>query len=308
MKKICVIGSMNIDVLTSVDRFPAVGETVPSHTFDIFPGGGKGGNQAVALGKLGADVRMVGRLGDKFYGPDYHKALIDNQVKADTVEVVPDAFPGTAIVAVDRNSDNIIFAYPGTNGMVDVPYLEAHWDTIKDCDFFLFQLEIPLETNLYAVAALRDLKKTIILDPAPARALPAEIYQNVDYLTPNETELMTLSGRPVNTDAEMRSAGTVLLHQGVRTIIAKAGKRGAYIITQHDFVHIPGYKVKAVDPTAAGDSFNAGFAYALAHGKTVYDSVRFANAVGALSTTALGAQSAMPSLSQVMNFIQEQEG
>ena len=305
MRKICVIGSMNIDVVTSVDRFPTVGETVPARTFDIFTGGGKGGNQAVALGKLGADVRMVGRLGDKFYGPDYVKVLIDNQVKADTVEVVPDAFPGTAIVAVDGNSDNILFAYPGTNGMVDAPYLAAHWDKIKDCDFFLFQLEIPLQTNLYAVEALRHLNKTIILDPAPARPLPAEIYKGVDYLTPNETELMTLSQKPVDTDAQMRTAGEVLLRQGVRTVIAKAGKRGAYIITEDEFIHVPGYAVKAIDPTAAGDSFNAGLAYSLAQGRTLYDSVRFANAVGALSTTALGAQSAMPTQSQVMDFIRD---
>ncbi len=306
MNKICVIGSFNIDVVTSVDRFPTVGETVPSHTFDIFVGGGKGGNQAVALGKLGADVRMVGKLGDKFYGPDYLAVLEENHVNCDSVVIEKDAFPGTAIVAVDKNSDNILFAFPGTNGMVDTAFIKQQWDSIRICDYFLFQLEIPLETNLYAMQELRKLKKTIVFDPAPARELPEEIYRYVDFITPNETELMTLSGMPVDSTDDFRAAGESLIKKGVRTIIAKAGKRGAYIITDQEFTHVPGYKVKAIDPTAAGDSFNAGFTFALAEGRSIYESVRFANAVGALSTTALGAQSAMPTFTQVSEFIKNQ--
>ncbi|GCE20050.1 ribokinase [Dictyobacter kobayashii] len=307
MKKICVIGSFNIDIITTTERLPKVGETVFSNTFDLFVGGGKGGNQAIALGKLGADVRMVGKLGDRFYGPGYLDVLKDNQVQCDTVEIEKDMFPGTAVVAVDKNGDNLLFVYSGANEKVDISFIDRHWAAIAACDIFLFQLEIPLQTNLYAMKKLKELKKTIILDPAPATYYREEMLQYVDYVTPNETELEMLTGIALQHSEDFAVASQGLMEKGAKVVIAKAGKSGAYLCTPASFVHIEGYAVNAVDTTAAGDSFNAGFAYALAQGKNAIDSVRFANAVAAISTTAVGAQNAMPALEQVDAFLSMQQ-
>ncbi len=302
-KKMCVIGSFNIDIMAAMDRFPKTGETIAVKTFDLQVGGGKGANQAVALGKLGADVMMVGKLGDQFYGPEYMEVLKKNGVSCSAVEVVPGAFPGAAFVAVDGNKDNVLFIYPGTNADVNEAYLQKNWDRISACDYFLIQLEIPMDTNRYLVAQLKNKSKVLILDPAPAKPLTEDLICGVDYITPNEVELGMLTDMVVETEEDFQVASRILLKQGVKTVIAKAGRRGAFIVTDTTFQRVPGYTVNTVDPTAAGDSFNAGFALALSEGKHVADSVRFANAVAALSTTKLGAQGAMPDRKTVETFM-----
>ncbi|GCE27284.1 ribokinase [Dictyobacter alpinus] len=306
MKKICVIGSFNIDIITTTDRLPTVGETVFSNTFDVFVGGGKGGNQAVALGKLGADVRMIGKLGDRFYGPSYLEVLKAHHIHCDSVEIEKDMFPGTAVVAVDKHGDNLLFVYSGANEKVDIPMIERHWEAIAACDIFLFQLEIPLETNLYAMKKLKALKKTLILDPAPTTYYHKDMLEYVDYVTPNETELAQLTGIAIEHPDDFQTASLFLVGKGASTVIAKAGKHGAYLCTAASFEHIKGYTVNVVDTTAAGDSFNAGFAYALAQGESTLASIKFANAVAALSTTVVGAQNGMPTLEQVRAFLTTQ--
>ena len=303
VKKACVIGSFNIDIVTSVKNFPQTGETVRCSTFDLFIGGGKGANQAVALGKLGADVLMVGRLGDGFYGPEYMEVLQRNQVRCDAVDIVQGAYPGSAFVSVNSEGDNILFIYPGTNAMVDVAYIDKNWHNISQCDIFLFQLEIPLETNLYAMRKLKELGKTIILDPAPAMELPIDIYSLTDYITPNEIELQQLSGVRTDHEEDLKQAAKILMSRGAHHVIAKVGRRGAYIIGEGKFTHVPPIPLKAIDPTAAGDSFNAGFAYSLMQGKDIDACVQFANVVAGISTQALGAQSAMPTLRQVNDYL-----
>lgn len=186
MKKVCVIGSFNIDISCVMQDFPAIGETIFTDTWDLFVGGGKGGNQAVALGKLGADVRMVGKLGDKFYGPEYLQVLKKHNIKCDTVAIEKDTYPGCAFVGINKNSDNILFVYSGANMLVKPDYIRENREKIFECDIFLMQLEIPFETNLYAARELKGAGKTVILDPAPARRYEEEIFQYVDYATPNE--------------------------------------------------------------------------------------------------------------------------
>lgn len=303
MKTLCVVGSFNIDISATVDAFPLVSETVRCKSFDVFIGGGKGANQAVALGRLGADVMMVGRLGDRFYGPEYIDVLKKNGVSCDTVDVIANAYPGSAFVAVDAAGDNILFIHAGTNAMLDVGYIDANWEKISERDIFLFQLEIPLETNLYAIEKLNKLGKTIILDPAPAMDLPEEIYKYIDYITPNEVELAQITGIEIKDDEDLLSAARILLDRGVGTVIAKVGKNGAYVIDRQGAYFAPPTVVKAVDPTAAGDTFNAAFAFALALGKGAAQCARFANVVAALSTLAIGAQNAMPTIGQVEEFL-----
>ncbi|MDN5276439.1 MAG: ribokinase [Clostridiales bacterium] len=302
MKKICVVGSLNMDLVVTVDRFPKPGETIIGREFATYPGG-KGGNQAVALGRLGADVLMIGKLGNDLFGKQYLSNLKENGVVLDGVKIEEGASSGIAVIEVDSTGENHIVIVPGANGKVDRAFIEENWHLMEERDIFLFQLEIPIDTVLYAVKKLKEAGKIIILDPAPARILPDEIFLNIDYITPNETEMETLTGIRIEDVDDLKEAGHWLIKKGVKNVIAKAGKKGAYLVTSDDFVHVPGFSVKAVDTTAAGDSFNAGFAFALAQGKGIIESIRFANAVGAISTTAKGAQSAMPFLRQVETFI-----
>jgi ribokinase len=304
MKKVCVIGSFNIDVTASMQRFPKIGETVICDTFEVLVGGGKGANQAVALGRLGADVQMVGKLGAGFYGPEYLEVLKKNNVKCDMVDIEKNMIPGSAIVAVDGNGDNMLMIYPGANAKVSIEYIDDNWNEIAECDIFLLQLEIPDETNEYLVKKLKEAGKTIIFDPAPAKDIANDMFGYVDYVTPNETELEAYTGIEAKRADEFKRAGMMLLDKGAKTVIAKAGKNGAYIVTEDSFDYVPCYKVDAVDPTAAGDCFNAGFAYGIANDWNIKDSVRFAHAVAGISTTALGAQSAMPTYDTVKSFME----
>lgn len=305
MKKICVVGSLNMDLVVTVDRFPEPGETITGREFATYPGG-KGGNQAVALGRLGADVLMIGKLGNDLFGEQYLNNLKENGVVLDGVKIEEGVSSGIAVIEVDSTGENHIVIVPGANGKVDRAFIEGNWHLMEERDIFLFQLEIPIDTVLYAVKKLKRAGKIIILDPAPARILPDDIFLNIDYITPNETEMETLTGIRIKDVDDLKEAGHWLIKKGVKNVIAKAGKKGAYLVTSDDFVHVPGFSVKAVDTTAAGDSFNAGFAFALAQGKGIIESIQFANAVGAISTTAKGAQSAMPFLRQVETFMSRQ--
>lgn len=302
MKNLCVIGSLNMDLVTSVDNFPKSGETIFGGSFKTFPGG-KGANQAVALGRLGADVLMVGKVGEDIYGETYIETLKNNNVRYEGVHMENGISSGVAVIQVNRKGENNIVVVPGANAEVDIKYIESKWSIIEKADIFLFQLEIPIPTVIDTMKKLKAQGKTIILDPAPAAKLPDEIFKYIDYITPNETELETLVEKKIENEEDIRNAANILFNKGVKVIIAKQGSKGASIIKKDEYVSICGFKVKTVDTTAAGDSFNAGFAFALAEGKSLEECVKFGNAVGAISTTALGAQEAMPTYEVVSKII-----
>ncbi|HZJ82962.1 MAG TPA: ribokinase [Clostridia bacterium] len=304
-KKLCVIGSLNMDLVATVQQFPKPGETITGKAFGTYPGG-KGANQAVAAARLGANTRMVGKVGNDMYGDQYIDTLKQEGIKYDTVGIEPDTSSGIAIIEVDSIGENHIVIIPGANDKVDRDFIDSKWDNIVQGDIFLFQLEIPLDTVIYSIKKLKEAGKTIILDPAPARDLPHEIYPYLDYITPNETETEFLTKRKIHSQEDLKSAVDVLLDKGIGTVIAKAGRNGAFIISKEKFIHVPGFTVDVMDTTAAGDSFNAGFAYAFSRGKDLEDCVKMANGVAALSTTAKGAQEAMPTLDQVEAFIKKQ--
>lgn len=303
MKRICVVGSINIDIITSTERFPTIGENVFADTFEVFQIGGKGANQALALGRLGQDVSMVGLLGDKFYSDETYKLLGENNVDCRGISLIKDQYPGIGLVIVDKNGDNEILVYPGTNNMMTTAYIDQFWDIISNSDIILFQLEIPVEVSLYAMKRLKSFNKTIILDPAPVKKVPDEIYQYVDYLTPNETELQGHTQMAIVSDEDMKRAAGHFIDKGVGCVIHKAGRNGAYIIGKDIFHHVQGYQVNAIDSTAAGDAFNAGLAYGLAQESELLQCVNFANAVGALTTTAIGAENSIPYLKDVFKIL-----
>ncbi len=303
MKKICVIGSLNIDLTVTLPRFNEPGETIFANDFKTYTGG-KGGNQAVAAAKLGGKPCMAGALGADGNAEIYRKLMKELQITdlAATVEGVPS---GVALIEVDAKGENRIAVVSGANMKVDRAYIDSIWEQIASYDVFLFQLEIPMDTVIYAAKKLHEAGKTVILDPAPAAPLPEELLPAVDFLTPNETELAILTGCKTETEADIEAAAKTLIARGVKKVIAKMGARGAMVVSDSEVLMVPGFKVTAVDTTAAGDSFNAGLGVAIANGLSEKDAIRFANAVGALSTTAVGAQGAMPTYRQTMDLINQ---
>ncbi len=301
MKKICVIGSLNIDLTVTVPRFHLPGETIFGNDFKVFTGG-KGGNQAVAAAKLGADVLMAGCLGNDSNAGIYRALMKELHIR-DRVGEARELPSGTALIEVSPDGENRIIVIPGANMAVDIGMIEERRDQISECDIILMQLEIPLETVSYVAEKFGPAGKMIILDPAPAVSLPAHLYRNVDYITPNETELSILSGCGTDSEDEIAAGAESLLERGCKNVIVKMGARGSMLVNGDGVRHFPGFRIKAVDTTAAGDTFNAAFAAALASGKTIPDAMTFANAAGALSTTAMGAQAAMPSLDRVLSLI-----
>ena len=305
-KRLLVVGSINLDLVASSRRIPLPGETVSGNTFNTFPGG-KGANQAVAAGRLGAPVSMIGRLGNDAFGTQLRASLEAAGVDTKAVEVVPTS-SGIALITTAEDGQNAIVVVPGANGELSPRELEKHVALIREAGIILTQLEIPLETiELLATIARRE-NIPLMLDPAPARALPASLLASVDWLTPNETETQTLLQRA---SSELRSekledAAQQLLQQGCRNVILKLGERGCYVaLGSGERTLVPAYRVKAVDTTAAGDAFNGAFATALLRGSDPVASVRFASAVAAISVTRHGAQPSMPTQAEVEAFLRD---
>lgn len=306
MKKICVLGSINIDMVTRTNEFPLPGQTVEGTEFQIFPGG-KGANQAVAAGRLGAEVAFLGKVGNDIFAETALRAL--NEAGADTRYIQrADTGTGVAAISVSKRGENSIIVVPGANAFVDIAYVQENVCAIDNADILMVQLEVPLETVEWAVAYAHAKGKTVIFDPAPARQLPLALLKCCDVITPNETELRIITGRTITTLEETVEAARQLIQSGVGTVVHKCGKAGAYLITKDQVEFIPEYPVIVVDTTAAGDSFNAGLAVALGQGKAALESAQFANIVAALSVTKAGAQSAMPTLVEVNRLIEKNGG
>jgi ribokinase len=303
-KRLLVVGSINLDLVASSRRIPLPGETVSGNTFHTFPGG-KGANQAVAAGRLGAPVSMIGRIGNDAFGTQLRASLEAAGVDTKAVEVVPTS-SGIALITTAENGQNAIVVVAGANGELSPSQLEKHLGVIREAGIILAQLEIPLETIEYLASVARRENIPLMLDPAPARALPASLLASVDWLTPNETETMTLLQRD---KTELRSddledAAQQLLKQGSRNVLLKLGERGCYVaLGNGQRTLVPAYKVKAVDTTAAGDAFNGAFATALLRGSDPVASVRWAAAVAAMSVTRHGAQPSMPTQAEVDAFL-----
>ena len=300
-KRIVVVGSINLDLVAFADRVPVAGETISGNAFQTFFGG-KGANQAVAVARLKHPVSMVGAVGDDAFGPQLKKALRAAGVDVRAVKVAAGS-SGVALIATGQRGENLIIVVPGANGKLLPRDLDKHKATIRTAGMLLAQLEIPMETIEYLGLLARKFDVPLMLDPAPARALPAELLRNVTWLTPNETEtraLLGTSGEEVNPTA----AADRLLGQGASNVILKMGEKGVFVASSGGArIQIPAFAVQAVDTTAAGDAFNGAFAAALMQGQSVDDSARYACAVAAISVTRRGAQPSMPSRNEVTRFL-----
>jgi len=305
-KRIVVVGSINLDLVGAANRIPIAGETVAGLSFQTFPGG-KGANQAVAAARLGGSVSLLGKLGTDAFGAQLRESLEESKVNTDGIEVVPGS-SGVALITTDPKGVNAITVIAGANAHLSPADLDTHIGLIRSAGILLTQLEIPLETVEYLAAiAIRE-RIPLVLDPAPARPLPASLLKRVDWLTPNETEACFLLGcaaGELSKDA-LDDAANALLALGSRNVILKLGKRGCYVALLDGTRHLlPAYSVHAIDTTAAGDAFNGAFAVALLNGQDPLSSASWASAVAAISVTRPGAQPSMPNPLEVDRFLED---
>lgn len=299
--KVVVIGSLNMDLVTRAPRLPRGGETLIGQSFTTVSGG-KGANQAVAAARLGAQVSMVGCVGNDAYGDELRNALLVEQIDCQAVSTVEDS-SGVALIVVDDNSQNAIVIVAGANGALTPQVIDQFDAVLQAADVIICQLEVPDATVGHALKRGRELGKTVILNPAPAsRALPTDWYASIDYLIPNESEASALSGLPVDSLASAETAASRLIALGAGKVIVTLGAQGSLFADGSRFEHFPAPKVKAVDTTAAGDTFVGGFAAALASGKSEAEAIRFGQVAAALSVTRAGAQPSIPTLSDVQAF------
>jgi ribokinase len=300
--KIVVLGGINMDLIGVTSRMPAPGETVAGERFYTAPGG-KGGNQAVAASRLGAQVSMVGRVGDDEFGPTMLTDLRDHGIDVAGVAVDPDNTSGIAMILLDSDRQNHIIAIYGANAACDGNQLRDAVDAMDGADALMLQLETPAEVSLAAARHARSIGVKVFWDPAPAVGLPDGAYESVDVLTPNQGEAEALTGIGVTDVDSASEAAEALLARGVPTVVVKLGEQGVYYAGRDERGHVPAFRVEAVDTIAAGDAFGAALAVALSEGRRLGDAVRFGAAAGALAVTKPGAQEAMPSRSEVETLL-----
>ena len=304
-KPIVVVGSLNADLVTRLQRFPAAGETLTALDFQKFSGG-KGANQAYAAGRLGGTVHMVGRVGTDGYGEWLVEQLQGGSVDTSHVGRDDNAATGMAFITLDASGQNQIVIVGGANAAVSPDDLAACADLFADAGYVLLQLETPMPAVVAAAGMAKTSGAEVILDPAPAAELPDELLQLVDWLTPNQTELATLVRLPPSDSMDVEETARharALQRRGVKQVIVKRGKAGALWIAGNTHHTWSGFEVRAVDTVAAGDVWNGAFAVALSEGQPPENAGRFANAAAALSVTRAGAQASMPSRSEVDTFL-----
>lgn len=298
MASILVVGSLNVDLVISVKSMPVAGETLLADHFDRIPGG-KGANQAYAAAMLGAKTVMLGSIGRDESGEMLRQSLLYAGVDISRLKISGRS-TGTAVITVNEAGENSIVVLQEANLDVDIAYIDANLDAIKEADIVLLQLEIPLQTVLYVAMKAKEYGKIVILDPAPAQAgLPDELFANIDILKPNEIELRMILGKNVN-DISLEEAIEEVHRKGVETVLVTLGEKGSYLhtregLTNHQFPEV----VDVVDTTAAGDAFSASLAVALINGQSLIEAQAFANQVSSIVVTRKGAQSSIPSLDEL---------
>ncbi|EJM77221.1 ribokinase [Pseudomonas sp. GM55] len=290
-----------MDLVTRAPRLPKGGETLIGDSFATVSGG-KGANQAVAAARLGAQVSMIGCVGNDAYGEALREALLVERIDCQAVSTV-DGSSGVALIVVDDSSQNAIVIVPGANGALTAEAIDRFDSVIQAADVLICQLEVPDASVGHALKRGRELGKTVILNPAPvSRPLPSDWYASIDYLIPNESEASALSGLSVDSLETAQAAASCLIALGAGKVIITLGAQGSLFTDGQRFEHFPAPAVKAVDTTAAGDTFVGGFAAALAAGKDEAQAIRFGQVAAALSVTRAGAQPSIPALSDVKAF------
>ncbi|HEX7155781.1 MAG TPA: ribokinase [Burkholderiaceae bacterium] len=297
--RVTVVGSLNMDLVVRAPRLPHPGETLAGRTFAQVAGG-KGGNQAVAAARLGAQVAMLGCVGADANGTQLRDGLTAEGIDCAALETGTQA-SGVALIVVDDASQNTIVIVAGSNGEVTPATIARHEAVLDAADVVICQLETPPDAVRAALAAARRLGKTVILNPAPATGpLPADWLPLIDYLIPNELEAAALTGLPVESPEDAAKAAAALRAAGARNVLVTLGPRGVHAtLDGADAALYDAPRVEAVDTTAAGDTFIGGFAAQLARGASVDAAIRFAQRAAALSVTRAGAQPSIPTRAEL---------
>lgn len=296
--RIAVVGSLNMDMVVSTERMPTIGETISGKTIHYIPGG-KGANQAVGCARLGAEVHMIGAIGDDMFGFEMMSNMQDNGIRTDGIGIIEQTPTGIASI-LHTSEDNCIVIIPGANGAMTPSRVEQSASFIKQADLLLVQLEIPLESVYAALRIAKSAGVRTVLNPAPARDLPEDLLMLADYITPNETEFASLGGfkESEGQDAWLEGLAEWEQRYGHKVILTR-GKHGASYWKDGAVITIPAPKVEVVDSTGAGDCLNAAFGFGLASGWSLEQSLEFAVKAASLSVTKFGAQAGMPSIEEI---------
>ncbi len=299
---IVVVGSSNTDMIIKLDRIPRPGETILGGEF-VTAAGGKGANQAVGAARAGGRVTFIARVGRDMFGDQAIAGFIKDGIDVRYVFRDPAAPSGVALIFVAKDGENSIAVAGGANSRLAPADVKKAAKAMAGASAVVMQLETPLETVQAAADLAARAGVRVILNPAPARPLPDRLLKKVSILTPNETEAELLTGLKVDSEAAAARAADKLRRRGVGTVILTLGARGAFVADGTNEQLVPGFKVKAVDATAAGDVFNGALAVALAEGQPLAAAVRFANAAAAISVTRLGAQPSAPTRREIERFL-----
>lgn len=297
-RKIVVIGSCNTDMVISMDHLPLPGETLIGGEF-FMNSGGKGANQAVAAARLGGNVSFIAKVGNDPFGK---RAL--EQYRAEGIDVKhiltdPEQPSGVALIMVDAQGENSIAVASGANAHLTTKDIDNAKEILSRADIVLMQLETPITTVEHAANVAKRSGGKVILNPAPAQPLPESLLQNLYILIANETEAEFISGTQITDMDSVARAADILCDKGVEKVVITLGSRGAFVKERGNYHQIPGLKVKAVDATAAGDTFCGALCVALAEGKNLTEAVTFANRCAAVTVTRMGAQSSLPYRSEI---------
>lgn len=302
MADIVVIGSFVMDMTAHVDRFPADGETMLANRASIACGG-KGVNQAVAAKRLGASVEMVGMIGTDAYGDSFWELLREERIEHTNVLRTPEAPTGMAQIQINAEGQNRIIVIPGANEKFGLKELDAADACLRQAKIVMVQFELDMQVARETLRRAKQYGATTILNPAPAKCVDCSILKYADYITPNEIELEMLAQMPTDTEEKALAAARHLHHAGVKNVIATLGNKGALIVNDTVEKVIPQFMVNAVDTVAAGDSFNGALAVKLLENCEITETVRFANAEGALTVTKCGAIPSLHTRAEVETFL-----
>lgn len=308
MNKVCILGSINMDMVVSVNKMPLVGETIFSDNFKLAHGG-KGANQAVASQRLGSEVYMISKVGQDAYGLQIVNSLQKENINIDNIFKDNVKSTGTAIINVDNEGNNSIIVVPGANMTLNLNEIDKCKEVITGSDIIVAQFETPIEVTMKAFKVAKENGVITILNPAPAKEIPKELLKYTDIVVPNETEATTLTGINVQDLESAKQAANIFFNNNVKYVIITLGDKGAAVISNEDAILIPAYKVNAVDTTAAGDSFIGAVSTKLSKSNlninSLVDAVKFGNKVSAVAVQREGAQPSIPFLKEINEIYKE---
>lgn len=300
-QQILVVGSSNTDMVIKAAHLPRPGETILGGTFFMNPGG-KGANQAVAIARLGGPVTFICKTGSDIFGHQSQQLFEEEGINTSYIFSDPEHPSGVALITVDEQAENCIVVASGANANLLPSDLEKAEEAIEQADLVLMQLEVPMETVRFVADMAWEKRKKVILNPAPAHPLSAELLRRLYLITPNETEAEMISGVKITDESSAIEAARVLSGMGVQNVIITLGSKGALLYSDGKSEKVPAWKVEAVDTTAAGDVFNGALTVALSEGRDLKEATRFACKASAISVTRVGAQSSAPYRNEVDIF------